>query len=82
MTADTFLFWLLAILTLVSGLGVVLVANPIYSALCLAMTMVGVSAIFATLGALFIAGVQMIVYAGAVMVLFVMVELALTAVFR
>ncbi len=73
MTADTFLFWLLAILTLVSGLGVVLVANPIYSALCLAMTMVGVSAIFATLGALFIAGVQMIVYAGAVMVLFVMV---------
>ena len=73
MTADTFLFWLLAVVTLVSGLGVVLVGNPVYSALCLAMTMVGVSAIFATLGAYFIAGVQMIVYAGAVMVLFVMV---------
>ncbi|MBK9324642.1 MAG: NADH-quinone oxidoreductase subunit J [Bdellovibrionaceae bacterium] len=73
MTADIFLFWLLASVTLLSGVGVVLVSNPIYSALCLAMTMVGVSAIFATLGAYFIAGVQMIVYAGAVMVLFVMV---------
>lgn len=60
-------------MTLISGLSVVLVSNPIYSALCLAMTMVGVSALFATLGAYFIAGVQMIVYAGAVLVLFVMV---------
>lgn len=58
---------------MVSGLSVILLANPIYSALCLAMTMVGVSALFATLGAYFIAGVQMIVYAGAVLVLFVMV---------
>ncbi len=73
MTADSFLFWLLAAVTLISGLAVVLVFNPIYSALCLAMTMVGVSALFATLGAYFIAGVQMIVYAGAVLVLFVMV---------
>jgi NADH-quinone oxidoreductase subunit J len=72
-TADSFLFWLLATVTLVSGLAVVLVSNPIYSALCLAMTMVGVSALFATLGAYFIAGAQMIVYAGAVLVLFVMV---------
>ncbi|RYZ92637.1 MAG: NADH-quinone oxidoreductase subunit J [Proteobacteria bacterium] len=73
MTADTFLFWLLAIVTVISGLGVILVANPVYSALCLAMTMVGVSALFASLGAYFIAGVQMIVYAGAVLVLFTMV---------
>lgn len=73
MTADSFLFWLLAVVTLVSGLSVILLANPIYSALCLAMTMVGVSALFATLGAYFIAGVQMIVYAGAVLVLFIMV---------
>lgn len=73
MTADAFLFWFLAIVTIASGLGVVLLANPIYSALCLAMTMVGVSAIFVTLNAFFVAGVQLIVYAGAVMVLFVMV---------
>lgn len=73
MTADAFLFWFLAIVTLGSGLGVILMSNPIYSALCLAMTMVGISALFVTLNAFFIAGVQLIVYAGAVMVLFVMV---------
>jgi NADH-quinone oxidoreductase subunit J len=73
MIAEAILFWILAILTIASGLIVVLVANPIFSALALAMTMVGVSALFVTLGAYFLAGVQLIVYAGAVMVLFVMV---------
>lgn len=73
MTADAFLFWFLAFVTLASGLSVILNSNPIYSALCLAMTMVGISALFVTLNAFFIAGVQLIVYAGAVMVLFVMV---------
>jgi NADH-quinone oxidoreductase subunit J len=72
-TTDAFLFWFLAIVTLASGLSVILMSNPIYSALCLAMTMVGISALFVTLNAYFIAGVQLIVYAGAVMVLFVMV---------
>ncbi len=73
MSADAFLFWLLALLTIVSGLAVILMTNPIYSALCLAMTMVSVAAVFVTLNAYFLAGVQLIVYAGAVMVLFVMV---------
>lgn len=73
MSADAFIFWFLALVTVASALSVILMANPIYSALALAMTMVGVSALFVTLGAYFIAGVQMIVYAGAVMVLFVMV---------
>ncbi len=73
MSADAFLFWFLSLLVLVSGLSVVLLTNPVYSALCLAMTMVGVSALFVTLNAYFLAGVQLIVYAGAVMVLFVMV---------
>lgn len=73
MTADTFLFWFLAFVTIASALSVVMMTNPIYSALCLAMTMVGVAAIFVMLQAYFLAGVQLIVYAGAVMVLFVMV---------
>ncbi|MBO9668513.1 MAG: NADH-quinone oxidoreductase subunit J [Bdellovibrio sp.] len=73
MTADAFLFWFLAIVTLGSGLMVILQKNPIYSALSLAMTMVGMAALFVTLNAFFIAGVQLIVYAGAVMVLFTMV---------
>ena len=73
MTPEAFIFWLLAIVTVLSGLIVILVTNPIFSALALAMTMVGVAALFVTLGAYFLAGVQLIVYAGAVMVLFVMV---------
>jgi NADH-quinone oxidoreductase subunit J len=73
MTPDAILFWILAVVTVVSALTVVLVTNPIYSALALAMAMIGISALFVTLNAYFIAGVQLIVYAGAVMVLFVMV---------
>jgi NADH-quinone oxidoreductase subunit J len=73
MSADAFLFWFLAIATIVSAMSVVLTANPIFSALSLAMTMVCVAALFVTLNAYFLAGVQLIVYAGAVMVLFVMV---------
>lgn len=73
MTPDTFIFWFLSLVTLASALGVILMVNPIYSALALAMTMVGVAALFVTLNAFFVAGVQLIVYAGAVMVLFVMV---------
>jgi NADH-quinone oxidoreductase subunit J len=73
MSVDAILFWFLAFVVLVSGLSVILMTNPIYSALCLAMTMIGVSAVFVTLNAYFLAGVQLIVYAGAVMVLFVMV---------
>lgn len=73
MNPDVFLFWFLALLIIGSGLAVLLFTNPIYSALSLVMTMVGVAAIFITLQAYFIAGVQLIVYAGAVMVLFVMV---------
>lgn len=70
---DAILFWFLAFVTAGAGLSVILMSNPIYSALSLAMTMVGVAALFVTLGAFFLAGVQIIVYAGAVMVLFVMV---------
>ncbi len=73
MTADAFLFWFLAVLTIGSALSVLMFTNPIFSALSLAMTMVGVAALFVTLDAFFLAGVQLIVYAGAVMVLFVMV---------
>jgi NADH-quinone oxidoreductase subunit J len=72
-SADAILFWFLAIVTVASALTVVLITNPIFSALSLVMTMVGIAALFVTLGAYFIAGVQLIVYAGAVMVLFVMV---------
>jgi NADH-quinone oxidoreductase subunit J len=72
-TADAALFWILTVLTVGSALGVILMRNPIFCALSLALTMTGVAAVFVTLNAAFLAGVQLIVYAGAVMVLFVMV---------
>jgi NADH-quinone oxidoreductase subunit J len=68
-----YIFYFLAFIAFFSACGVILVQNPIYSALFLAFAMIAVSAIFVTLDAVFIAGVQLIVYAGAVMVLFVMV---------
>ena len=73
MTPDTFIFWFLALVVFISAVGVVVLPNPVFSALSLVMTMVTMAALYATLKAFFIAGVQLIVYAGAVMVLFVMV---------
>ncbi len=55
------------------SLAVLFSANPIVSALSLAAAMVGVAGVFFALGAHFIAAVQVAVYAGAVMVLFVIV---------
>ncbi|MCM2281160.1 MAG: NADH-quinone oxidoreductase subunit J [Bdellovibrionaceae bacterium] len=66
-------FYFLAALVLISGIAVITAQNPIFSALWLALTMIGVAGIFVSLDAWFVAGVQLIVYAGAVMVLFVMV---------
>ena len=67
------LFYILAALSLGSGIAMVAAQNPIYCSLYLALSMIGVAGIFVTLNAFFVAGVQLIVYAGAVMVLFVMV---------
>jgi NADH-quinone oxidoreductase subunit J len=73
LTVNDYLFYILALITLFCGVGVIVVRNPIYSAFYLALTMISIAGLFATLNAMFIAGVQLIVYAGAVMVLFVMV---------
>ncbi|MES2856553.1 MAG: NADH-quinone oxidoreductase subunit J [Bdellovibrionota bacterium] len=73
MNAQDVLFYVLGLISLGFAVGVILSQNPIYSALCLALTMISIAGIFVTLDAYFIAGVQLVVYAGAVMVLFVMV---------
>jgi NADH-quinone oxidoreductase subunit J len=73
LAASDFLFYVLALASLVFGAGVILFRNPVYSAFSLVMTMIAMAGIFVTLDAYFIAGVQLIVYAGAVTVLFVMV---------
>jgi len=66
-------FYSLAFFLLFFAFKTITVPNPIHSALYLVLTMIGLAGVFFNLGAHFIAGVQMIVYAGAVMVLFVMV---------
>lgn len=73
LTVNDYLFYILGAITFFSGAGVVLARNPIHCAFLLAISMVGIAGIFVTLNAFFIAAVQLIVYAGAVMVLFVMV---------
>lgn len=73
MTIQDFLFYFLGAVSVLSALSVIFQSNPIYSALSLALTMISVAGIFASLQAWFVAGVQLIVYAGAVLVLFVMV---------
>jgi NADH-quinone oxidoreductase subunit J len=70
---EALMFYVLATLILIGAISVLLFPNPIYSALSLAVSMVALGFMYFQLGAHFIAGVQLIVYAGAVMVLFVMV---------
>ncbi len=66
-------FYFVALFLLFFSYRTVTSANPIHSALYLSLTMILLSGVYFHLGAPFIAGVQLIVYAGAVMVLFVMV---------
>lgn len=70
---DAIGFYSLALFLIFFAYRTITVTNPVHSALYLVLTMIGLAAVFFNLGAQFIAGVQMIVYAGAVMVLFVMV---------
>jgi len=71
------LFWIFAALTLLFGLGVVFFRSPVSSAMSLVMSFVGLAALFVTLDAFFIAVVQVLVYAGAVMVLFLFIIMLL-----
>jgi NADH-quinone oxidoreductase subunit J len=72
-------FALLSILAVVGALGTVLFKNGIYSALSLVGTLLTVACIYVTLEAQFLASVQVIVYAGAIMVLFLFVIMLLNA---
>jgi NADH-quinone oxidoreductase subunit J len=73
------LFYIFAVLAVVAALSVVLQRTPVYSALSLIVVLASLAVIFLLLGAPFIAMVQVIVYAGAVMVLFVLVIMLLNA---
>jgi NADH-quinone oxidoreductase subunit J len=74
---DAITFALAAVLTIAGALGVVFMRNPVYSALMLVMTLFGVAVLFVEENAQFLAAVQVIVYAGAIVVLFLFVIMLL-----
>ncbi|HTV58070.1 MAG TPA: NADH-quinone oxidoreductase subunit J [Verrucomicrobiae bacterium] len=71
------LFFVFALLAVAGAVMLILAREPIHSALALILVMISLAVIYLLLGAEFIAAVQIIVYAGAVMVLFVFVIMLL-----
>lgn len=70
-------FWFFSIAMIVCALAVVLGRNPVTSAICFAFSIFYMSALFVMLGAFFLAAVQILVTAGAVMVLFLFIIMLL-----
>lgn len=68
-----FLFFLLAIISVASVLGMIISKDQAYNALFLIVAFVCMGGLFALLEAPFIAAVQIIIYAGAIMILFIFV---------
>jgi len=76
---DVILFLIFAVIAVVCGINVVVQTHPISSALSLIGVMGSLAVLYLLLGAEFIAMAQVIVYAGAVMVLFIFVIMLLNA---
>ena len=74
---DTLVFIVAAAICLTGALGVILARNPVHSALMLVMTLFGIAVLFVAQDAHFLAAVQVIVYAGAIVVLFLFVIMLL-----
>ncbi|MGH9593402.1 MAG: NADH-quinone oxidoreductase subunit J family protein, partial [Bryobacteraceae bacterium] len=76
---DTILFLLFAVIAVLCGINLVIQTHPISSALSLVGVMGALAALYLLLGGEFIAMAQLIVYAGAIMVLFIFVIMLLNA---
>lgn len=72
-TGEAVMFWVLGTAALIGALGVVLAVNAVYSAMYLAMTMLILAVFYMAQDALFLGVVQVVVYTGAVMMLFLFV---------
>jgi NADH-quinone oxidoreductase subunit J len=72
-TGEAVTFYLLATLALIGALGVVMAANAVYCAMSLALTMIVLAVFYMIEDALFLGVVQIVVYTGAVMMLFLFV---------
>src|SRR5437588_12033233 len=75
--ASTALFFLFAGFAIMSAISMVYHKNPLYSAISLVGVFIALSCIYVTLAAPFIAAVQVLIYAGAIMVLVVFVIMLL-----
>ncbi len=74
---DTIVFLICAVICLTGAVGVIAARNPVHSALMLVMTLFGIAVLFIAQEAHFLAAVQVIVYAGAIVVLFLFVIMLL-----
>jgi len=79
MSAPLIIFFVLAALAVIGAVSLILQKHPIHSALSLIVVMVALAGLYLLLGAEFVAAVQIIVYGGAIMVLFVLVIMLLNA---
>ncbi|MDH4170051.1 MAG: NADH-quinone oxidoreductase subunit J, partial [Acidimicrobiia bacterium] len=73
MNAEIITFVIAAAVCVVGALGVVLARNPVHSALFLVQTLFGVAVLFIAKEAYFLAAIQVVVYAGAIVILFLFV---------
>jgi NADH-quinone oxidoreductase subunit J len=74
---ELLVFVLASVMVIGGALGVVVRSNPVHAALSLVLTLFGIAVHFVALGAHFLAAVQVIVYAGAIVVLFLFVIMLL-----
>jgi NADH-quinone oxidoreductase subunit J len=72
-TGEAVLFWILGAVALIGALGMVMASKAVYSAMFLAMTMIVLAVFYVAQDALFLGVVQVVVYTGAVMMLFLFV---------
>jgi NADH-quinone oxidoreductase subunit J len=79
MSAPLIIFFVLAAMAVVGAINLILQRHPIHSALSLIVVMVALAGLYLLMGAEFVAAVQIIVYGGAIMVLFVFVIMLLNA---
>ena len=79
MNAPLLIFFVLAGLCILGAISLILQRHPIHSALSLIVVMVALAGLYLLMGAEFVAAVQIIVYGGAIMVLFVFVIMLLNA---
>lgn len=79
MTVQLFIFLVLAAIAVAGAINLILQRRPIHSALSLIVVMTALAGLYLLLEAEFVAAIQVIVYAGAIMVLFVFVIMLLNA---